>query len=239
MTFLIYIEGNIGSGKSTFAKNLGLKYLRSFLKQNLDARIVQEPVDQWVKTYDSDGKNILEKFYENIDRWSFTFQMNSFISRTKTIQDELEKETPNATGFDKEYPMRKALFVERSVFTDKNVFAKNCFESNKMTKMEYDIYCNWNKWLSEKFELSPSAYIYLKCDPKVNNERIIKRARSEEESIPIEYLTQIHNKHEDWMYHEMEKGVPVLTIDATEDFTKEEKMDELYQKVYNFVENLK
>ena len=59
MTFLIYIEGNIGSGKSTFAKNLSVKYLRSFLKQNLDARIVQEPVDQWVKTYDSDGKNIL------------------------------------------------------------------------------------------------------------------------------------------------------------------------------------
>ena len=102
-----------------------------------------------------------------------------------------------------------------------------------------NIYCNWNKWLSDKFELSPSAYIYLKCDPKVNSERIIKRARSEEESIPLEYLTQIHNKHEDWMYHEMEKGVPVLTIDATEDFTEEEKMEELYQKVYNFVENLK
>lgn len=239
MTFLIYIEGNIGSGKSTFAKNLGLKYLKNFRKQNLDARIVQEPVDQWIKTCDSDGKNILEKFYENIDRWSFTFQMNSFISRTKTIQDELEKENKGTLGFDKEYPLRKALFVERSVFTDKNVFAKNCFESNKMTKMEYDIYCNWNKWLINKFELFPSAYIYLKCNPKVNSERIKKRSRSEEESIPIEYLTQIHNKHEDWMYHEMEKGVPVLTIDATEDFTKEEKMEELYQKVYDFILKLK
>ena len=239
MTFLIYIEGNIGSGKSTFAKNLETKYLKNFLKQNLDAKIIQEPVEEWVKTFDSDGKNILEKFYENIDRWSFTFQMNSFISRIKKIQDELELEPTDVSGFDKEYPMRKALFVERSVFTDKNVFAKNCFESNKMTKMEYDIYCNWNKWLSDKFELAPSAYIYLRCDPKINNERIIKRARNEEESIPIEYLTQIHNKHEDWMYNEMKKDVPVLTIDATEDFTKEEKMEELYKKVYNFIQSLK
>ena len=223
MPFIIYIEGNIGAGKSTFVRQLG-KYLSNFRIQNIDPIIIQEPVDEWLETKESDGKNILEKFYENIDRWSFTFQMNSFISRTKKIQDA--------------YGPGKALFVERSVYTDRYVFAENCFENNNMTKMEYDIYCNWNNWLSEKFELSPSAYIYLKCDPETASERIMKRARTEEENIPLEYLTQVHNKHESWMSIEMEKGVPILTIDANEDFTKDEKMKELYERVYKFVETL-
>ena len=57
---LIYIEGNIGTGKTTFL-NLLEKYLKRFENINYDARIVLEPVDEWMETKDSDGQNILEK----------------------------------------------------------------------------------------------------------------------------------------------------------------------------------
>ena len=60
---IIYIEGNIGAGKTTFVNNLK-KVLFSFQKIGIDAEIVTEPVDEWMHTYESDGKNILEKFYE-------------------------------------------------------------------------------------------------------------------------------------------------------------------------------
>ena len=225
MTHLkIYIEGNIGSGKSTFADKLN-KYLEKLQNNNkINAKIVQEPVDEWLNTKDSNGKNILEHFYEDINKWSFAFQMNSFISRTKKIDEALTKDI-------------NTLFIERSVYTDHNVFAKNCFESGKMTDMEYKIYCKWNEWLSEKFNLRPDAYVYLKCDPKVNDERIKKRSRNGEEGIPLEYLEQIHEKHETWMNYEMESGVPVLIIDALEDFTKEEKMAELVDKMINFIKD--
>ena len=225
MSYKIYIEGNIGSGKSTFARLL-TDYIDEF-KHTFNTSIIQEPVDEWLITYESDGKNILQKFYEDINRWSFAFQMNSFISRTKKIQDEIEKVQNNNND--------KLMFIERSIYTDKNVFAINCFENKKMTEMEYNIYNRWNQWLSDKFDLRPSAYIYLRCNPEINSERIIKRSRSEEDSIPIEYLTQIHEKHEEWMNKEKEQGVPVLIIDATDDFTKKEKMDELFKKIMQFV----
>ena len=59
---IIYVEGNIGSGKTTFINNLD-RFLEQFNSLNKDARIVLEPVDDWIKTLDSDGQNILEKFY--------------------------------------------------------------------------------------------------------------------------------------------------------------------------------
>ena len=92
--------------------------------------------------------------------------MNSFISRIKKINDayynDLNQE-PN-----------KIIFVERSIYTDRFCFAQNCYESGKMTKLEYDVYCRWNDWLAAEFQVQPTAYIYMQCMPNVNNERIIK-----------------------------------------------------------------
>ena len=61
-TMHIYVEGNIGTGKTTFL---------SFLKKNIEhSEVVYEPVDEWLSLTDSDGDNILQKFYENQHRWS-------------------------------------------------------------------------------------------------------------------------------------------------------------------------
>ena len=114
----IFIEGNIGTGKTTF-----LGFLKKIFPND---RVVYEPVDQWTSIQDTDGQNILEKFYNDQNRWSFTFQMNSFISRIKVIENETNEGNK---------------FIERSVFTDKICFAQNCFDNKKMTKLEYDIYC--------------------------------------------------------------------------------------------------
>ena len=115
---IIYIEGNIGSGKTTFCRLLAEHYKKR------DKQILLEPVDEWMTLKDEDGTNLLERFYGDQEKWSFAFQMNSFISRVKKIQDA-----------DK----GKILFVERSVYTDKHCFAENCYESGKMNKIEYDI----------------------------------------------------------------------------------------------------
>ena len=88
---IVYIEGNIGTGKSTFV-DLLQNHIKEFEKnERYQPKLIQEPVDEWMTTFDADGKNILERFYEDQDRWSFTFQMNSFISRAHRIQDTRDK----------------------------------------------------------------------------------------------------------------------------------------------------
>ena len=193
----IYIEGNIGVGKSTFLK---------LLEEELNYPVVYEPVDEWVKTCDSDGKNILDKFYQNSERWSFAFQMNSFISRIKKIEET----------------KGNVRFIERSVFTDRKCFAENCYIDGKMTKLEYDIYKNWHDWLCKKFNITPKYFIYLKTSPNICFERIKKRSRKEECNIPIHYLDNIHTHHEKWMEENKKLGIKVLTIDVSTNFYEDE-----------------
>ena len=200
---IIYIEGNIGSGKTTFCRLLAEHYKKR------DKQILLEPVDEWMTLKDEEGTNLLERFYGDQEKWSFAFQMNSFISRVKKIQDA-----------DK----GKILFVERSVYTDKHCFAENCYESGMMNKIEYDIYNRWHEWLTNNFTVKPDAYIYLRTAPEKSHERTQKRCREGEDGIPIEYLRTLHEKHEKWMEDEKLR-VPVMVVDVTEDFNNKEKME--------------
>ncbi len=65
---IISVEGNIGSGKSTF-----IKYLKWFFRNNKKVVIVDEPVKEWEKIKDKSGHSFLEKFYADTTKYAFSF----------------------------------------------------------------------------------------------------------------------------------------------------------------------
>lgn len=184
---IYFVEGNIGSGKSSFLKNLQ-KYTASHQTfSNFNIQFIQEPVDIWKDTKDRDGKNILDHFYTDMNRFCYSFQSFAFISRIK----QLDSINPNANF----------VFIERSVYCDKNVFASTCHDSNLMTDIEWEIYNTWFTWMAEKYSyiFKNAKYIYLQCSPETSLKRIETRAREEENNIPLEYLKTLDKKHNDWL----------------------------------------
>jgi deoxyadenosine/deoxycytidine kinase len=186
----IYLEANIGAGKSTLIKNLSENTFNTF-----NTKFIPEPLNDWEKLKDSNGTNILEHFYNDQTKWAFPFQMNSFISRANKL-DNIDAEI---------------LVSERSVFTDRYCFAQNCFDTKKMNQIEWDIYSNWHSWLVDKFNLKADAYIYLNTNPEKCFERIKNRNRNGESDIPLDYLKLLHKKHDDWLSNET---VPILMVDG-------------------------
>ena len=186
---MIFVEGNIGTGKSTLLTSLSGAF-----------PVILEPVDEWTRVKNANGKNLLEEFYSDPARNAYLFQSIAFRSRVKNIVNLGDT---------------RDTLVERSIYTDKNVFAETCREDGYIGDIEWNDYVTWFDWLTNEFKIAPTGFVYLRCEPEVSYERIKKRGRSGEDSISLEYLTKIHKKHEEWLLNE--KSVPVLVIDASGD----------------------
>ncbi len=178
---IITIEGNIGSGKSTL-----LEFLRNeLILDNQKVIFMKEPVDEWEDIKDSNGNTMLQKFYENQEKYSFPFQMMAYVSRLKLLKETVEK-YPNAI-----------IISERSLYTDKYVFAKMLYETNKIEDVSYQIYCKWFDTFVKDYPIA--GIIYVKTDPEICHDRVAKRSRVGESNIPLDYLVSCHKYHNDML----------------------------------------
>jgi deoxyguanosine kinase len=187
---IVSIEGNIGSGKSTLLANL-----RKNFDKNTFIIFLKEPVDEWSKIKDENGVTILEKFYAAQDKYSFSFQMMAYISRLKLLKD-----TINQIKITQEKNMEEQQYIiitERSLFTDKMVFAKMLYDTGKIEYVNYQIYLNWFNTFADEF--SVNKIIYVKTDPKICHQRIASRDRDGEGNIPIEYLKSCSDYHDNML----------------------------------------
>jgi deoxyadenosine/deoxycytidine kinase len=134
---------------------------------------------------------------------------------------------------------------ERSIFTDYDIFGKMCYENKDMSEIEKQIYDFWFKWLLKlsketKYKIEPDAFIYLKTNPEKCFERIQKRGRDEEKDVPIEYITKLHEYHEDFIQKLKDNNIPVLILNGNIDNENETEIYEKYaREIENFYENLK
>lgn len=197
---IIYLEGNIGSGKSTL-----INFLQEYIsKHKIDADVILEPVDEWEQTQDSKGKNILQHYYQDAKKYGFPFQINALLSRVKKITETIQNSK------------KTVHFVERSIFTDKNVFLETNYQNGNITEIEYVIYQQWFQWIVDNYRLQPDGIAFLNTNTSVCYERIKERSRSGEETIPLEYLNILDSFHRNWL--DNESSIPIIHLDTNENF---------------------
>jgi len=177
---IISIEGNIGSGKTTLLGKLKEKYA-----DNKNIVFLKEPVDDWATITDIDGVTMLEKFYGNQKEYAFPFQMMAYISRLALFKNTIQ-ENPGAI-----------IITERSLNTDREVFAKMLYDTGFIELVNYKIYLKWFDTFARDCPIS--KVIYVNTDPQICFDRIKKRSRTGESSIPLDYLENCHKYHEDML----------------------------------------
>ncbi|XP_075767029.1 deoxyguanosine kinase, mitochondrial isoform X2 [Pelodiscus sinensis] len=235
------IEGNIAVGKSTFERLLS--------KTFPEWQMATEPVSKWQQVLASNTReasssqnvgNLLQMVYQEPSRWSYTFQTFSCMSRLKAQLEPLSEKLLKT--------QEPVQIFERSVYSDRYIFAKNQFEIGYLAEIEWTIYQDWHTFLLEEFgdRIALHGFLYLQATPEKCLERLHQRGRPEEKDIQLEYLEQLHTQHENWLvkkttevHFENLKNAPVLVLDVNSDFEDDPaEQEELIRKVKAFIKTL-
>ncbi|XP_017883093.1 deoxynucleoside kinase isoform X2 [Ceratina calcarata] len=186
--FTVCVEGNIGSGKTTFLTHF---------KQFDNTTVLQEPVELW---RDVAGTNLLELMYKDPMRYSFLFQ--SYVQLTMLQLHTFKSPMPYK-------------IMERSVFSAR-CFIENMKRTKLLRDVEVVVLEDWYEWCIQNAKIETDLIVYLRTTPEVVYQRMKERARMEENSVSLEYLKQLHSIHDDWLYHKTLFTVPapVMVLDG-------------------------
>jgi len=213
--YIVSIEGNIGSGKTTL-----IHELECFLKPEADKLkvsgkkyvFVREPLDIWNSIKDSKtDENILQKYYKEPTQYALSFQIMAYMTFHERLLDVIKDADEDTV-----------IICERSMESSRNIFAKMLHEQGEIDDVNYQIL----EMFYEKMELIPvNAIIYLDVDVKTSSERIKQRGRKGEEDITLEYLEKCHDYYKKWLLsmktNQNEKPIPVLMLDCNTGFAKQ------------------
>lgn len=199
------IEGNMGAGKTTIINLLQ--------KDFDDVLLVEEPVSEWQNIH---GHNILEKKFENPERWCYSFESYVLISKMNALIKAAESD-------------KKIILIERCMLSDK-VFFDLAVKLGQCNPMEQEMFNNLYDFLMENVYPRLKGIIYLNTSVDECVRRIAKRNRSEETSVDKDFLQKLHN---DFLNIINTTNVPTLIIDGNYDIANE--IDSVREKLGNFI----
>lgn len=252
----ICIEGNIAAGKSTFLNVLGKELDFVVVPEPVERwqnvtdckgknggnvlDIYYKDPKRWGFTFQTfalqslaEAASAVQTLPHRTSGLSLKFPSAKGISVVEAEEEE-ELDDDRATGPSPKRARRNPVsndppvyFFERSIYSYRYCFAKNCYEQGSFNDTEYNIYCDCHEFMAQQIDgLKPDGFIYLQASPETCHQRLKIRSRGEEAGVSLSYLSSIHAKHESWLEKKeltdtiakQIRDVPVLTLDVNKDF---------------------
>lgn len=166
---VVAVTGNMGAGKSS---------LVAWLRTQLGMVPFFEPNDE---------NPYLADFYADMQRWALHSQLFFLIRRFRIHKDIDER--ARGQGAD--------IVQDRTIYEDAEVFAAHLHQRGHLSDRDWEMYQDLYRTLCREIR-PPDLMIYLRCPAKVLAQRIKKRGRSFEQSIPRSYLAALEELYEGW-----------------------------------------
>ncbi len=152
----------------------------------------------WEPRFESVGFNpYLEDYYSDIKRWSFCLETYFLKERFK---DMLTIQQTNHT-----------IVQDRSIYEGVHVFVTNNYRRGDLQKRDYETYMELFDHMQRLLRL-PDLMIYLRKSVPSLISQIQKRGRDYEKGMQIDYLKDLNDRYEEFIYHQYTGRV--LTIES-------------------------
>jgi deoxyadenosine/deoxycytidine kinase len=197
---MITIDGVVGVGKTTLLEILTKE--RGYIP-------FVEPVV---------NNPILDKFYHDRERYSFSLQVFFLNERFKHI---------------KSASLHEKAVLDRSIYGDL-IFAKMLKDNGEMSEEEFDIYLDLFHNMIQHCK-APALMVYLEVSPEEAMKRIEKRGRYYEQSdvVEVDYWIRLNQEYRD--YFSQYTFSPVLKINVDHLDFENNSEDRTY--ILNIIDN--
>ncbi|MBQ9522427.1 MAG: deoxynucleoside kinase [Paludibacteraceae bacterium] len=153
----------------------------------------------WEPRFESVSFNpYLEDYYTDIKRWSFCLETYFLKERFKDLMAVLQSQ--------------HTIIQDRSIFEGVYVFVRNNYERGDLEERDFDTYMELFGHMKRLMRL-PELMIYLRKSVPTLIRQIQKRGRDYEQGMQLDYLKDLNDRYEDFIYHQYEGRVLVIDSD--------------------------
>jgi deoxyadenosine/deoxycytidine kinase len=149
----------------------------------------------------------LEDYYKDIRRWSFALEVFFLKERFRDLLRIAEAD--------------HTIIQDRSIFEGVYVFTANNKAMGNLTDRDFNTYMELFEQMMNMVKL-PELMIYLRASVPHLVANIQKRGRDYEQSIQLEYLQNLNERYEDFIFKHYKGRLLVVDVDEL-DFEHEPK----------------
>lgn len=162
----------------------------------------------WTPKFEAvDYNPYLEDYYKDMPRWSFNLEVYFLKQRFKDLLEISKSE--------------KTVVQDRSIFEGVYVFAANNKAMGNLSDKDFETYMGLFESMMMVVEY-PDLMVYLRASVPHLVENIQKRGRDYEQMIQLEYLKNLNDRYEDFIFHKYQGKVLAVDIDDI-DFEHEQR----------------
>ena len=165
---------------------------------------------------DVENNPYLNDFYKEMQRWSFNLQIYFLNSRFRQII-EIKKED-------------KHFIQDRTIYEDAHIFAPNLHSMGLMSTRDFENYQELFSLMDSLVD-GPDLLIYLRATVPTLVSQIQKRGRDYENSIRLDYLTQLNDRYEAWISEYNKGNLLIIDVDDINFSDNEEDLGSIIEKI--------
>ena len=154
----------------------------------------------WEARYEAVEHNpYLEDYYRDIHRWSFNLEVYFLKERFRDLIDISKSE--------------KTIIQDRTIYEGVYVFTQNNRAMGHLTERDFETYMELFEQMMTVVR-KPDLMIYLKASVPHLVGNIQKRGRDYEQSIKLEYLENLNQRYDDFIYNKYKGRVMTIQKDG-------------------------
>lgn len=176
----------------------------------------------WIPRFEPvDINPYLEDYYKDIARWSFCLEVYFLKQR---FRDLLEIRKSDRT-----------VVQDRSIYEGVYVFTANNRDMGNLSDRDYETYMELFEIMTDVAQL-PDLMIYLRASVPHLVKNIQKRGRAYEQAMQLEYLKNLNQRYEDFIFNKYKGKVLVVEADDNDFQHDPDKFARIIERVDSALE---